>query len=54
MVRPLHRARKHADPRLGCAYENAQVNSSDNEPFRKWLLETVFALTYRPSEADAA
>ena len=27
---------------------------SDNESFRKWLLETVFAITYRPSEADAA
>jgi type I restriction enzyme, R subunit len=27
---------------------------SDNESFRKWLLETVFALTYKPFEADAA
>jgi len=27
---------------------------SDNESFRKWLLETVFALTYEPPEADAA
>jgi type I restriction enzyme, R subunit len=27
---------------------------SDNESFRKWLLETVFALTYQPPEADAA
>jgi type I restriction enzyme R subunit len=27
---------------------------SDNELFRKWLLETVFALTYQPPEADAA
>ena len=27
---------------------------SDNESFRKWLLETVFALTYKPPEADAA
>jgi type I restriction enzyme, R subunit len=26
---------------------------SDNESFRKWLLETVFALTYRPPELDA-
>jgi type I restriction enzyme R subunit len=26
---------------------------SDNESFRKWLLETVFALTYKPPEADA-
>jgi type I restriction enzyme, R subunit len=27
---------------------------SDNESFRKYVLETVFALTYRPPEADAA
>jgi type I restriction enzyme, R subunit len=27
---------------------------SDNESFRKWLLETVFAITYQPPEADAA
>ena len=27
---------------------------SDNESFRKWLLDTVFALTYKPPEADAA
>jgi type I restriction enzyme, R subunit len=27
---------------------------SDNDSFRKWLLETVFALTYQPPEADAA
>ena len=27
---------------------------SDNESFRKWLLETVFAITYEPPEADAA
>jgi len=27
---------------------------SDNESFRKWLLETVFALTYRVPEADTA
>jgi type I restriction enzyme, R subunit len=27
---------------------------SDNESFRRWLLETVFAITYRPPEADAA
>jgi type I restriction enzyme, R subunit len=27
---------------------------SDNESFRKWLLETVFALTYQPPQADAA
>jgi type I restriction enzyme, R subunit len=27
---------------------------SDNESFRRWLLETVFALTYNPPEADAA
>jgi type I restriction enzyme, R subunit len=27
---------------------------SDNESFRRWLLDTVFALTYNPTEADAA
>jgi type I restriction enzyme, R subunit len=27
---------------------------SDNESFRRWLLETVFAITYKPPEADAA
>jgi type I restriction enzyme, R subunit len=27
---------------------------SDNDSFRKWMLETVFALTYQPPEADAA
>jgi type I restriction enzyme, R subunit len=27
---------------------------SDNESFRRWLLDTVFALTYRPVETDAA
>ena len=27
---------------------------SDNESFRKWLLDTVFALTYRPPETGAA
>jgi|SRR6185312_4368172 len=27
---------------------------SDNESFRKWLLETVFALTYQQPKADAA
>ena len=27
---------------------------SDNESFRKWLLETVFALTYRPPEAGTS
>jgi type I restriction enzyme R subunit len=27
---------------------------TDNESFRKWLTETVFALTYEPPEADAA
>ena len=27
---------------------------SDNESFRKWLPDTVFALTYQPPEADAA
>jgi type I restriction enzyme R subunit len=27
---------------------------SDNVSFRHWLLETVFALTYQPPEADAA
>jgi type I restriction enzyme R subunit len=27
---------------------------SDNESFRKWLLETVFALTYQAPDADAA
>ena len=27
---------------------------SDNDSFRKWLLETVFALTYQPPETDAA
>jgi type I restriction enzyme R subunit len=27
---------------------------SNNESFRQWLLETVFALTYSPREADAA
>jgi type I restriction enzyme R subunit len=27
---------------------------SNNESFRQWLLETVFALTYSPPEADAA
>jgi type I restriction enzyme, R subunit len=27
---------------------------SDNESFRTWLRETVFALTYRPSDAEAA
>jgi type I restriction enzyme R subunit len=27
---------------------------SDNESFRKWLLETNFALTYNPPNADAA
>jgi type I restriction enzyme, R subunit len=27
---------------------------SDNESFRKWLLDTIFALTYSPPEADAA
>ena len=27
---------------------------SDNESFRKWMLETVFALTYEPPDAEAA
>ena len=27
---------------------------SDNESFRRWLTETVFAITYKPAEADAA
>jgi type I restriction enzyme, R subunit len=27
---------------------------SDNESFRRWLLDTVFAITYQPPEADAA
>jgi type I restriction enzyme, R subunit len=27
---------------------------SDNESFRRWLLETVFAITYKPPAADAA
>jgi type I restriction enzyme, R subunit len=27
---------------------------SDNESFRRWLLETVFAITYKPPEANAA
>ncbi len=27
---------------------------SDNESFRKWLADTVFAVTYEPPEADAA
>jgi type I restriction enzyme R subunit len=27
---------------------------SDNESFRKWLLDTVFALTYTPPQSDAA
>jgi type I restriction enzyme, R subunit len=27
---------------------------TDNESFRKWLLDSVFAVTYQPSKADAA
>lgn len=27
---------------------------SDNESFRKWLLEAVFALTYEPSPEEVA
>jgi type I restriction enzyme R subunit len=26
----------------------------DNESFRRWLLETIFAITYNPPETDAA